>query len=53
VNLRRKLQNPFILVGQGFLAGALLFFAVGHKAGEARSAPPTGVALQLEAAVSR
>lgn len=32
----RKLQNPFALVGQGFLAGALLFWST-HPG---MSAPP-------------
>ena len=53
MNLRSKLQNPFLLVGQGFLAGAVLFFAVSHGASEARSAPATGVALHSEAALTR
>jgi len=52
VNLRSKLQNPFLLVGQGFLVGAVLFFAIGHEAGQARSAFTTGP-LQVEAAVAR
>lgn len=33
-----KLQNPFVLVGQGFFAGAILFFATQHDSGEARAA---------------
>jgi hypothetical protein len=36
----KKLQNPFLLVGQGFALGALLFFATQHESGEAHSAPP-------------
>jgi hypothetical protein len=42
-----KLQNPFFLVGQGFLLGGLLFLASVHQAGEAHSAPSTGL-LQIE-----
>jgi hypothetical protein len=30
----KKLQNPFALVGQGFIVGGLLFFAT-HEAGAA------------------
>ena len=30
----KKLQNPFALVGQGFVLGGLLFFAT-HEAGAA------------------
>jgi len=33
----KKLQNPFVLVGQGFVLGGLLFFAT-HQA-EAAPAP--------------
>lgn len=28
MNLKKKLANPFVLVAQGFVAGAILFFAV-------------------------
>ncbi len=28
MNLKKKLQNPFALVGQGFVAGAILFWTV-------------------------
>ena len=52
MNLRSKLQNPFLLVGQGFLAGAVLFFAIGPETGQARSAS-TMVPLQVEASVAR
>jgi hypothetical protein len=27
MNIKKKLQNPFVLVGQGFVVGAILFFA--------------------------
>jgi hypothetical protein len=37
MNLWKKLQNPFALVGQGFVLGGLLFF-VAHQA-EAAPAP--------------
>ena len=49
MNVRSKLQNPFLLVGQGFLAGAFLFFAVSPGA-QARPAPTTGAS---EAALTR
>ena len=26
-NLKKKLQNPMVLVAQGFVAGAILFYA--------------------------
>lgn len=30
MNFKKKLANPFALVAQGFVAGAILFFAVGQ-----------------------
>ena len=27
MNMKKKLQNPFVLVAQGFIAGAILFYA--------------------------
>ncbi len=27
INLKKKLQNPMVLVAQGFVAGAILFYA--------------------------
>ncbi len=27
MNLKKKLQNPIVLVAQGFVAGAILFYA--------------------------
>jgi hypothetical protein len=27
MNVKRKLLNPFVLIGQGFVAGAVLFFS--------------------------
>ncbi|HET9429419.1 MAG TPA: hypothetical protein VFO69_13775 [Allosphingosinicella sp.] len=48
MNFRRRLQNPFVLVGQGFMAGAVLFFAFLHQSGEAHSAAPAGPDTQVE-----
>ena len=31
MKFKKKLLNPFALVGQGFLAGAVLFFATAPK----------------------
>ena len=53
MNFRTRLQNPFLLVGQGFLVGAALFFALLHQSGEARSAPSPDVELKIEAADRR
>ena len=50
MNFRTRLQNPFLLVGQGFLVGAALFFALLHQSGEARSAPSPDIEMQIEVA---
>ena len=40
MNIRKALQNPFVLVGQGFVVGAALFFATAHgEKAEASSTP--------------
>jgi hypothetical protein len=49
VSFRRRLLNPFFLVGQGFLGGAAIFFAFSHERGEARTAPPMDTSIQVEA----
>jgi hypothetical protein len=35
MNVLKKLQNPFALVGQGFIAGGILFFATHSSSLEA------------------
>lgn len=42
----KKLQNPFALVGQGFVLGGILFFAF-HGTSEASVAAPTVVEASL------
>jgi hypothetical protein len=44
----KKLQNPFVLVGQGFVLGGALFFATHPSSIEAAtpSAAPTQVTVQ-------
>lgn len=37
MKLRQKLLNPFVLVGQGFLLGGILFFATHPASLEASS----------------
>ena len=44
--LWKKLQNPFVLVGQGFVLGGVLFFAT-HANSLPASAPSTAPALSL------
>ena len=41
MKIKKKLLNPFALVGQGFLAGAVLFFATAPQESAApNQAPP-------------
>ena len=47
MNLWKKLQNPFALVGQGFVAGGVLFFATHSASLEASPAPAQPAASSL------
>ncbi len=38
--LFKKLDNPFLLAAEGFIAGAILFVAVNADTLEARISPP-------------
>jgi hypothetical protein len=55
----KKLQNPYALVGQGFVLGGLIFFATngetlgGSAAASAVSAPTAGAPLLPSAQASR
>ena len=44
MNLKKKLQNPMVLVAQGFVAGAILFHA---------TTPPEAVPAQPQQATSQ
>ena len=46
MSLWKKLQNPYALVGQGFVLGGLIFFATNADALEA-SAKPVASAVSL------
>ncbi|HEY5723048.1 MAG TPA: hypothetical protein VIT45_12070 [Allosphingosinicella sp.] len=48
--LLKKLDNPFILAAEGFIAGAILFVAVNADSLEARINPP---ASQAQASAQR
>ena len=37
MKFREKLKNPFLLAGQGFALGAVLFFATQSQTGEAHA----------------
>ncbi len=39
MNIRKKLLNPFVLVGQGFLAGAVLFYSTAAEPPVAQPQP--------------
>lgn len=39
MNIWKKLQNPFVLVGQGFVLGGILFFATHADTLQASPAP--------------
>ena len=50
---RKKLQNPFVLVGQGFVLGGILFFATHSEsllASPAPAASPDSVVSTLRTA---
>jgi hypothetical protein len=50
MNIKKQLLNPFVLVAQGFAAGAIIFFATApaeadpQQAPSARSAPVKEIA---------
>ncbi len=44
MNLWKKLQNPFVLVGQGFILGGALFFATHADSIQAAPSPAPSVA---------
>jgi hypothetical protein len=46
MKLLKTLTNPFVLGAQGFLAGAVLFFATHPEAAEQRLAPTAEQAKQ-------
>jgi hypothetical protein len=51
MNVLKKLQNPFALVGQGFVVGGILFFATHSSSLEATptSQQAAGTASSVEA----
>jgi hypothetical protein len=50
MKLLKKLQNPFLLVGQGFAMGAILFFST--QADTADSLPAVGGAPSVLAGIA-
>ena len=51
MDIKKKLQNPFVLVAQGFIAGAILFWSTNPPEAEASNppAPVQAAAAQLDA----
>ncbi len=41
MNLKKKLQNPFMLVVEGFVAGAIIFFATAPSEMNAQQQAPS------------
>ena len=48
MNIKKTLQNPFVLVGQGFVVGAILFFATTPQD---HGTAPSPAAVQAGAAI--
>ena len=52
MNLKKKLQNPFALVAQGFVAGAILFWSTAPsevEANQPQAAQAATIAQNLDA----
>lgn len=45
-NLKQKLQNPFALIGQGFVVGILLFWITAPEQSVAATTAPMAAAIQ-------
>lgn len=45
MNLKKKLQNPFVLIAQGFVAGSIIFYATmpAETQSQAAAAPAQSV----------
>ena len=46
MNIKKKLQNPFVLIAQGFVAGAILFWSTAPQDADA---PNQSQAVQAQA----
>ena len=53
MKLLRKLQNPYLLVGQGFLIGAAIFFATHDNLVDAGASGPVAEASFFDRMVAR
>lgn len=52
MNIKKTLQNPFFLIGQGFVAGAIIFFATAPAESDPQQPQPT-TASSASAEISR
>lgn len=52
MTIKQKLQNPFALIAQGFIAGAILFWATGTGGSDAPTANPPVESAQAAGDVS-
>ena len=41
MNIKKKLTNPFVLVAQGFVGGAIIFFATAPAEADRQQQAPT------------
>ena len=48
-----KLDNPFLLIAEGFVAGAILFWSTGYGAADAKPKQPTARAESPASAPAR
>ena len=47
MNLKNKLQHPFALIAQGFVAGAIIFYPAAPSETDVQRTPPTSYALVI------
>jgi hypothetical protein len=48
MNIKKKLTNPFVLVAQGFAAGAIIFFATAPAEADPQQQAPTASTASAE-----
>jgi hypothetical protein len=53
LKLLKKLQNPYLLVGQGFLVGAAIFLATHDHLIDSRAAGPVAEASFFDRMIAR
>jgi hypothetical protein len=48
MNIKKKLLNPFVLVAQGFAAGAIIFFATAPAEADPQQQAPTAASAPVK-----